>query len=379
MIEPPASSGGARLDMQRILPGCVENLRSVHRASDGLFPFSSRLTAAGIVNDYRLRESRRYTVNTLLGLQTAALAGVAGVSVTEVEAMIETFVRHHVAELSNHADLGLLVLLLTGRADGDEQAGAAVDRLHGSLSKTAPADIDMQDLGWTIWGAAVAARRDIRGAEALGRSALALVKEHFVDSRSSLPRHSPRRYRSNVVSFGSLVYFLRAMHEAADAFDDPEAAALFHSGVERALALQGPRGEWPWMIDTQTGRAFDVYPVFSVHQDSMAMLFLHPAADRGVPGVSEAIERSVAWVFGDNELGVRFYLEQPFFAYRSIERSDRLPRLRRYLRSLGYRIAAREGTFGRARVRVNEECRSYHLGWILHVWSRPAAGPVPAG
>src|SRR5438093_6782818 len=32
-------------------------------------------------------------------------------------------------------------------------------------------------------------------------------------------------------------------------------------------SLQGPQGEWPWMIDVRSGNPLDVYPVFAVHQD----------------------------------------------------------------------------------------------------------------
>jgi hypothetical protein len=79
------------------------------------------------------------------------------------------------------------------------------------------------------------------------------------------------------------------------------------------------------------------------------------------------VSRSLAWCFGENELAVDFYVRDPFFAYRSIERVDRAPRLRRYLRSLVPSV--RSSTFGSSDVRLNPECRSYHLGWILYAWS----------
>jgi hypothetical protein len=169
------------------------------------------------------------------------------------------------------------------------------------------------------------------------------------------------------VSFGGLVYFLRAMHEYQQATGDEEAGALFERGVRLALDVQGSRGEWPWLMSGASGAIVDAYPVFSVHQDSMAMLFLLPALDRGVPGISEAVSRSLAWCFGENELAVDFYVREPFFAYRSIERVDRAPRLRRYLRSLV--PSSRSPVFGSSDVRLNPECRSYHLGWILYAWS----------
>jgi hypothetical protein len=106
-----------------------------------------------------------------------------------------------------------------------------------------------------------------------------------------------------------------------------------------------------------------------VHQDSMAMLFLHPALDRGVPGANEAITRSLAWVFGENELGRPMFVEEPFFAYRSIERAERAQRVRRYARSVWHRLSPHPATPNARRVRLNDECRSYHLGWVLYVWS----------
>jgi hypothetical protein len=170
------------------------------------------------------------------------------------------------------------------------------------------------------------------------------------------------------------------MHEAADTFNDEEAASLFSNGVRHAISIQGPQGEWPWMIHVGTGQPFEIYPIFSVHQDSMAMLFLLPALDAGQPRAEEAITRSLAWGFGNNELGVTFYLEDPFFAYRSIERAERLPRLRRYIRFLSYSITRRPGSFGGGRrLRVNEQCRSYHLGWILYAWAERLASGSASG
>jgi hypothetical protein len=79
------------------------------------------------------------------------------------------------------------------------------------------------------------------------------------------------------------------------------------------------------------------------------------------------VARSVSWVHGRNELGLRFYVERPFFfAYRAIERAERLPKARRYARWLTGAVAGPAPAEG---LRVNRECRSYHLGWLLYAWS----------
>ena len=128
------------------------------------------------------------------------------------------------------------------------------------------------------------------------------------------------------------------------------------------------------MIDVRSGRPFDLYPIFTVHQDSMAMLFLLPAERQGIPGVTEAIERSFRWNFGDNELGAGMVRTEPYpWIYRSIERGERWTRARRYVRGLGP-AASRYPVPSRS-VRINPECRSYHLGWVLYAWSDPIRTP----
>jgi len=380
----PKESGSPQLvadglqvrDLELLLAGCVENLLAVHREADGLFPYSSRLGGTPFVDDYRVPESIRYTVNTLLGLLEAARAGVPGISIPQVEEMTALFLASHGSAVQDKADLGLLLLLLAELGATIDWVGETMGRLKPVVYSQHPGSYNLQDLSWIIWGAATATRQGLEGADAIGLAATRLLKRYFVHVPSGMPRHQTAWYRKNIVSFGGYVYFLRAMHEASRTYDDAEAAALFRKGVDHALDIQGPLGEWPWLMNVRTGQAFDVYPVFSVHQDSMAMLFLLPALDGEVPGVAEAVRRSMAWVFGANELGIEFYRQDPFFAYRSIERADRAPRARRYLRSLSYTMTRRPGSFSSARVRLNDECRSYHLGWILYAWSSRLGSPI---
>jgi hypothetical protein len=366
-----------RLDW--VLSGCVENLHAVYSAEECLFPYSSRLVDGAFVNDYRKPHSLRYTLNALLGLYEAARAGVANLPVSNVEAMMQAFCERHGQAIEDPADIGMLLLLVSGQASGSTRQAAAdqaIEMLRANVLLGDPTLLNMQHLSWIIWGAASATRAGFSGADEIGRAATAVVKHHFVDRRSGLPRHSTKPYRKNLVSFGSLTYFLRAMYEAGITFDDEEARGLFECGVRRTLSLQGPQGEWPWMIHAARGDPIDVYPVFSVHQDSMAMLFLLPALDTFGRFVSEAIERSFSWCFGENELGAEFYRRAPFAASRSIERAEGEHRLPRYLRFLAYAVTRRAGRFHSARTYVNDECRSYHLGWLLFAWSSrlPARG-----
>jgi hypothetical protein len=367
------------LGVAELVDGSVENLLATYHERDGLFPYSTRLVDGVFVNDYETAGALRYTINSLLGLAEASEAGAGPAKRSDVATMVDTFLERQLPRVEGAGDLGLLAVLAVEQLEAEEIARNAIDRLRRTVASSG-SDLDLQSLCWTVWGAAAATRAGIGRAEQLARTTADLVAHRFVDGKTGIPRHNTSRYRRSIVSFGGLTYYLRALHELERTFgEDGPWADAFRLGVERALRLQGPRGEWPWMIDTRTGTSFDVYPVFSVHQDSMAMLFLLPALDAGQPGVPDAIRRSVAWGFGENELATPFYRFDPFFAMRSIERVERAPRARRYARALRHRLpGARPAAFGRGNVRLNPECRSYHLGWILYVWSRRVATSAAA-
>lgn len=325
-----------------LVAGALDFLPRAWDPARALHSFSATLRPDGTLEqDWSHPQTARYTINSLLGLQAADADAAAP--------LIDAFAAAHADALRSPADVGLFALL--------QRDASALARVR-DVARAPSTGLNMQDLAWMLWGASACP-----GGEDVARSLLDRILAERVHPRTGLPLHSVRLYRRGVVSFGSLVYFLRALHEAERVLDDPRAGLLFRRGVETALALQGPQGEWPWMIDVARGRAFDRYPVFSVHQDSMAMLFLLPA--RGRPGIDAAIERSLRWVHGENELALRMYVEEPFFfAFRAIERDEHAARARRYLR-----WAARRDAGAAPRLRVNRECRSYHLGWILYAWA----------
>jgi hypothetical protein len=344
----------------------VDFLLEVWSPELGLFPYSTSVSDGLYVNDYRRPAADRYTVNTLLGLQEAS--GVGLLPERDSSALVERFLERCFHNLTSPSDLGLLLVLLR-----DQQASTdrreALERLVDLATSKGAGKLDLQTLGWMLWGLSVAASTS-REAERAAQAVFQVISGGFVDPSSDLARHSVRLYRRGLVSFGSTVYFLRAMHEYAALSDDTRAEALFENGVRRMVHNQGPNGEWPWLYSVRRGVPVEYYPVFAVHQDAMAMLFLLPALDRGMTWVREPIARSVLWVFGCNELDTPTFVHEPFRAYRSIERTHTLPRTTRYFRSLGNLALGKASNLSTSgRVRINPECRSYHLGWFLYVWS----------
>jgi hypothetical protein len=336
---------------------------------DGLFPYSTRPHGGGYVNDFGHPAAIRYSINSLLGLCAWARRSADG-DVTETIRLVETFLKNHGERIEAPADLGLTLLLL---AEGDlastGRARDTLDRIRAMVRSETPTGQTMQDVSWLLWGLCGAASAGMDEARHLAEELGETILGRFVHAESLFPRHALTRWRGDVVSFGALTYFLRGMHELSSLTGDPRAARAFERGVGAICAIQGPLGEWPWLISVRRRITLDPYPVFAVHQDSMSMLFLLPALERGLE-VHGSTARSFAWVLGRNELRTPMYEHDPFVAYRSIERAERFPRARRYLRAIPRSISglAARGT-REDRVRLNPECRSYHVGWILYVWS----------
>lgn len=354
---------------------CDDALAYLRHAYDSERAIFSRMSTVGadgkIINDWSMRDSLRYTINAYLGLVEAErhLGPVDWIG--NVADRVRQFISLHDELIVSVADRGLLLVLLA-QVDLDHPAVArSLDAIETAIDeRDAIKHLNMQDLAWMLWGA-TALDGDPRAA-AIAHRIFGMIRGNFVHPTSGMPRHSTRRYRWHTVSFGSIVYFLRAMHEYADTFGSEDARSLFTNCLRRVLALQGTDGGWPWLIDVRTVMPIDIYPIFSVHQDSMAMLFLFPAKSYGIEGLDDVIERSVRWNFGHNELKESLIRQElcPWFD-RSIERDEDRPRLRRYLRGLGR--PKRVYPLRSEHVRFNRECRSYHLGWVLYTWSgRPA-------
>lgn len=353
-------------------------LMAAVRRDDGLFPYSTLVRSGGYVHDFDHPAAIRYSINSLLGLQAAARRDPGELPPEEVSALTERFLQRHLERIATPADAGLLLALLCAGELATSRASELLTRVESTARSSAANRLTMQDASWMLWGACAAARAGHRTAAATAGTIAELILGRFVDSSSGLPRHSLRRYRGDIVSFGALTYFLRGMFEFSRLADDERAQRAFERGVDAIVAIQGDRGEWPWLISVRRGVPLEFYPVFAVHQDSMSMLFLLPALESG-RRVDEAIARSFSWILGRNELSTPMIERDPFVAYRSIERAERLPRMRRYVRATAGSIAGAAGDLASGHgVRINRECRSYHLGWILYAWSGTSGDAVAA-
>jgi hypothetical protein len=331
-----------------------------------LYPFTTSVVDRRYVSDYQLPWAVRYTINTLLGRLRATRAGVSGAPSAERLERELASLRERYGPTLGAGDRGLLLVLMAEFGVGADELQQELRAARASLGSDGSARLNLQDLSWLLWGALRALEAGVdNGLVAELRTTLRRLEG------PALARHRRSRVRGDLVSFGSTVYYLRVLHEHARVLGDRESRARFEHGVRTALGFQGQHGEWPWLLSVSRGHALDVYPVYTVHQLAMAMLFLLPALDDGaVEGVGEAICRSYRWVLGENEIGALFAQEDPFIVYRSLERREPLPKLTRFARATGRNRFGRPSPSEPARrTRVNREWRSYEGGWLLYTWS----------
>lgn len=370
--------------MRDLVRAAMAVLREMYDAEAGRFSATTLVIDGRYVNDFSTTLGLRYSVNSLLGLARASGAGYDG---WDVEAALDLFLEQNRGLIQNAGDAGLLLWALTEAHHTEAEAwcGRAVARVEDVM--TARTELPLQEICWMLSGLSQYATEsgDTRSAGA-ARDLFKLLRRRYLDADSRLPLHRPAGWRTSIVSFGGIVYFLRALWDFYGLTHDQYALVLFRELTTLVIRQQGLSGEWSWLYHTPSGRAIERYQVYSVHQEAMAMLFLLPALSLDVPDAETAIRRSYRWILGDNELQKPMWRDEPFLVYRSIRRTlplvgrastnrisgisgamDRGSNLAHAIVSVVLGTEAR--TAPRRSVEVNPECQSYEMGWTAYVWA----------
>jgi hypothetical protein len=367
--------------MNSLCGGALSFLENVYSEELALFPYTTRLSGEQYHRDFDHPMAIRSTINSLLGLQEMSRQWPDHPFLRLTDRNTTRFLQRHESRVVLPADLGLLLLLLVGSEIDPRVANRVLGRAQEVVNDERRCrQMNVQDVCWLLWGSVAAARIGMVDADIAAHLLFTLLTDKFVSPGAVLPSQSVRPGRFGVVSFGACAYFLRALHEYGKWSDSSSAMTRFRRGVRALLTAQGPTGEWPWLLSNRDGRPLDYYPVFSVHQNSMSMLFLFPALDSGIAEAEPAIASSMNWMYGKNQLGVSLIQQDPFYIWRSFERKATLPRPERFVRAL--RVYATGGTAVLApndQLVINRESRSYELGWILYTQSRNPHAPGVSG
>jgi hypothetical protein len=211
--------------------------------------------------------------------------------------------------------------------------------------------------------------------EALAERIAAVLMGSFNRESGVFP-HAPARkglaaLRAHVSCFADFVYPIQALSHYYQATGDTDAAEVATSCAENMCRLQGHEGQWWWHFDVRTGRVIERYPVYAVHQDSMAPMALHALAEACDRDYSESTEKALQWLANPAEKTESLIDKDRNVIWRKVARHEpgklvrglqaTASRLHAAVRLPAVDVAFPPNT-------IDHETRPYHMGWILHAW-----------
>jgi hypothetical protein len=344
-------------------------LARMFRSEQRLFAFRLRRTPEGS----RLEgSSHRYTAIALIGLAEASADAAREVLHGHSREEICERLLDQAPSLTNLGDVALSHW--AGLACGTSPRRSVRERLTELMAVRSSSTIE---LSWAL----AALSEDAGGCG----DALEIAFRRLAaacDERSGLFPHRAGRggnlFRGHVTSFADQVSPIHALSRYHIASGDEAALRIATRCADRVCALLGPAGQWWWHYDVRTGHVVEAYPVYAVHQDAMAPMALFELAAAGGPNHRDAVERGLDWLQAAPELGGGSLIdEREGLIWRKVGRRE--PRkLVRGIQALASRLHPALRVPGTDNFfppdAVDEECRPYHLGWLLYAWRALRAG-----
>jgi hypothetical protein len=353
------------------IPGAVGRVRELQRFALERLP--SMQVADGVLcheiaagDPEPKGRSIRYTLIALIGLLRAEEHGLE--DALDAGAMRSKVLSELDSPALSPGDLGLALWAESRAGRGaTEELVAALDRSLAGASRLE--GLASMEVAWIVTGLVEAGARAERGAgsEILDSATVELREKRR--GRSGLLTHAARGLRRRLPHFADQIYGLLALSRLAHARSDDLARDAARALGERLVDLQMPNGAWPWICDPVRGTVVEPYELYSIHQDSMAMIGLDSLSQAtGDPRYRAAAVRGMDWNYGQNELGVRMFDPEEGMIYRSIRRKPRLRRARAARNAAAVYLGARPRLPSPRELEVNRTMRPYHLGWILEAW-----------
>jgi hypothetical protein len=266
---------------------------------------------------------------------------------------------------------GDLGLALWGES---RSGGGAVGELVASLAMCMDRgrldSLSSTEVGWVVTGLTEAGARGELGA---GEDVLARCRKQLIGERrprGGLVTHVARGRRKRLPTFDDQIHSVLGLSQLARIRDDGEAREAARAIGDLLLSNQMPNGAWPWIYDPLRGSVVEPYELFSVNQDSLAMIGMHGLSEAtGDPHYRDVAVRSLDWSYGANELGAQMFDPDAGMIYRSIWRKQRFAPVQgaRMAAATYLRAAPRPAEAGE--LELNRSMRSSHLGWLLEAWA----------
>ena len=355
--------------------GIVRQLRSIavyalarmYRPEEQLFAFTLRKSGDAEVLE---GVSRRYTATALIGLANEDQSVVGEVLGSQSR---EDVCGRLIADLGESRELGEVALTAwAARMLHHPDAHKAVEALRrmDPSSGVHPT----VEYSWALTALSIAGSdaTDMALAERIANDLMGSFRQE-----SGIFPHGPAgrgltALRSHISCFADFVYPIQALSHYHRATGDVRAAEAATACAENMCRLQGPAGQWWWHFDVRTGRVVERYPVYAVHQDSMAPMALFALADGCGRDHSESIKKGLHWLYNPAEITGHLVDTERNVIWRKVARREPA-KLARTLQATASRIhstlrlPAVDVVFPPAE--IDYETRPYHMAWIFHAWS----------
>lgn len=360
--------------VRSLLELSAHGLPAMFDSSRRLFCFTSRRTPGGV---RREGHSHRYSVMSLLGLHRLQVTCDLTTAVPLADAA--RYLLQQRDWVRNAGDLGLLLWLCATVAPAELRAFVSQAQVGTALSRY-PSTHTME-LAWLLTGIAYASKVEPR-AIATDLTALAVTVRdrvlanqgpHGFFGHQAASSGATGWLRGHVGSFADQVYPIYALARFGEFLGDATALESARRCADAICGTQGPMGQWWWHFDAERGRVAQRCPVYAVHQEGMAPMALFAVQQATGVSYRKAVYAGLEWLVR-NELGRDLREPQLGLVWRDIEVAPRW---------LGQVVAAREyigvdGPVSPSRLRVNEECRPYELGWLLYAFAGEASANAPS-
>ena len=305
---------------------CIKGLERMYIASEHIFSASYKAVDGKMVN-LRGPNQYQYSMNTLMGLHKAQ--GNGSVLFLDVESDYQSLA----AQVAAHSDFPerIAATIWTGRCLGLDLPSNALS-IFRKVVENAVDNKHLTALGlaWIIAACAESGEEYQQKADEM----VQIVEKRYLHAESTLIRHVPMGFRKDWASFAASCYTAYSLLLLARKTGNEKAKRIGLRIARALVGLQGPQGQWAWFYHIPSGKIADNYPVYSVHQRSMAPFFLLECIDQGYPEFREPLLKGFRWVLGQNEAGQSMVDTTHRVIWRSLNRKGHFSRLRRFSKAL---------------------------------------------
>jgi len=338
----------------------------MYRPEEQRFAFRLRRNGEGEVLE---GVSRRYTATALIGL--------AGEDQDIAAEVLNKHSRHDVcgrliADLGEPQELGEVALTTwAARMLQHPQAHKALDTLR--RMDPARGTYPTVELSWALTALVIGGNEttDMVLAERIANILIGSFKQKSALFPQGPAKKGLSALRAHVSCFANFVYPIQALSHYHQATGDTKAAEIACRCAEHMCQLQGPQGQWWWHFDVRTGRVVEGYPVYSVHQDSMAPMALFALTNACGRDYSASVEKGLNWLLNPTEISGSLIDTERNVIWRKVARREpgRLVRSLQATSSCLHPAIRVPGVdFLFPPVSIDYESRPYHMGWILYAW-----------